>query len=86
MTASPSRPSPTPPRLPAAALRALLPVAERDEVIADLAAEFAYRATEFGASRAHAWYWRQSRVIGPVTRSPQPGGAGGTDSNPMRTE
>ena len=45
---------------------ALLPVAERDEVIADLAAEFAYRATEFGESRAHAWYWRQTVSSAPA--------------------
>ena len=55
----------TPPRFPAALLRALLPIAERDEVLHDLGAEFAYRAAEHGAPRAHAWYWQQTLSSAP---------------------
>ena len=44
---SPAQP-PAPPRVPVAILGALLPFAERSEVLADLAAEFAYRAATFG--------------------------------------
>ena len=49
------------PRLPALLLRALLPRAERDEVLADVAAEYAARA-EAGAASARRWLWRQ--VVG----------------------
>src|SRR5215204_3314212 len=56
---------PTPPRLPTSVLRAMLPVAERDEVLSDLAAEFAYRAAEFGRRHADVWYWRQAVSSAP---------------------
>ncbi|MDB4874507.1 MAG: permease [Gemmatimonadetes bacterium] len=47
------------PRLPIALLRAFLPRAERDEVLADVAAEYEHRAADVGALRA-----RRSRVRG----------------------
>ncbi|MFI5246163.1 MAG: ABC transporter permease, partial [Gemmatimonadales bacterium] len=50
---------PAPP-LPTALLRLVLPRAERDEVLADLAAEFDSRAACRSALRARAWYWRQA--------------------------
>ena len=56
---------PAPPRVASAMLSALLPVAERDEVIGDLAAEFAYRAETFGARDAARWYWRQLASSAP---------------------
>jgi putative ABC transport system permease protein len=46
-------------------LRALLPFAERSEVLADLAAEFRYRAETFGLAKAHLWYWRQTLTSAP---------------------
>ena len=49
----------TPPRVPTALLRALLPTAERAEVLGDLAAEFEERTARNGAAGAHRWYWRQ---------------------------
>src|SRR3712207_3552067 len=52
------------PRLPAALLRALLPYAERDEVLADLAGEYAERVASRGGAAARAWLWRQ--VLGSV--------------------
>lgn len=47
------------PRLPSALLRALIPTAEREEVLADLEAEFHDRIARAGARRARAWCWRQ---------------------------
>ena len=47
------------PRPAAALLRALLPHAERDEVLGDLAEEYGARASEAGRWRAGAWVWRQ---------------------------
>jgi putative ABC transport system permease protein len=47
------------PRLAAALLRALLPRAERDEVLDDLAAEHCSRAQASGAGAARLWVWRQ---------------------------
>lgn len=52
------------PRVPLALLRAWLPYAERDEVIAELCAEFAARQTREGPRAARAWLWRQ--VLGSV--------------------
>ena len=52
--------NPRPPSIPVAILRALLPVAERDEVLSDLREEFAYRSREFGSARARGWFWRQT--------------------------
>ncbi len=56
----------TPPRVPAALLRALLPTAERNEVLADLAAEYLERAATSGVRRAHLWYWRQALASAPL--------------------
>lgn len=56
MTPSPPRL----PRLPAALFRRLLPLAERDEVIRDLQAEFRLRAAEDGPAAARRWAWRQT--------------------------
>ena len=47
------------PRIATALVRALVPLAERDEVVADLEQEFAYRAQTFGRPSARRWYWRQ---------------------------
>ena len=58
---------PTPPRAPAlplALLRSLLPFAEREEVLADLAAEFGERARGRGRWAAHRWLWGQ--VLGSL--------------------
>ncbi len=52
------------PRLPQALLRAWLPYAERDEVMGELAAEFAAREAQEGRRAACAWLWRQ--VLGSV--------------------
>ena len=57
---SDSRPDHTIPRLPARLLRALLPRAERDEVLADLAAEYAQIAAQRGVGTARRWLWRQA--------------------------
>ena len=46
-------------------LRALLPLAECDEVLADLADEFRYRAETFGLGRARVWYWQQTIASAP---------------------
>jgi predicted permease len=51
------------PRLPAGVIllfRALLPIAERDEVVADLRAEYAQRAAADGSAAARRWAWRQA--------------------------
>jgi predicted permease len=47
------------PRLVAAAFRALIPTAERDEVLADLCAEYEERVTAHGLAAARRWAWRQ---------------------------
>ncbi|MBC7894064.1 MAG: ABC transporter permease, partial [Cytophagaceae bacterium] len=47
------------PRLPAALLRALLPLAEREEVLADVATEYDVRRRDFGDALANRWLWRQ---------------------------
>ena len=52
------------PRLPLLLLRACLPYSERDEVIAELAAEFTARQSREGRRVARAWLWRQ--VLGSV--------------------
>src|SRR5690348_3762502 len=54
-----------PPRVPAVILNALLPIAERREVTADLAEEFAYRAGSFGPAHARRWYWHQVMSSAP---------------------
>ena len=45
--------------MPARLLRLLLPVAERDEVLDDLAAEYRQRAALHGEWAARRWVWRQ---------------------------
>jgi putative ABC transport system permease protein len=54
------------PRLPAALLRVLLPDAERDEVIADMAAEYEERAVRCGRAAADHWVWRQVMASAPA--------------------
>jgi predicted permease len=58
----PSRaiPAPALPRLPAALLLAFVPYAERNEVRAELAAEYAARIADRGALSARLWLWRQA--------------------------
>ena len=52
-------------RGPAARLfRSLLPYAERDEVLGDLAGEYADRASRHGCTAARLWLWRQ--ILGSV--------------------
>jgi predicted permease len=48
------------PRLPAALLRFVLPRAERDEILDDLAAEYSTRAASGGARSARRWLWGQA--------------------------
>jgi predicted permease len=60
-----TRTLPSPPRIPATLLRALLPFAERDEVLADLADEYRYRVETFGSVTARVWYWRQVLASAP---------------------
>ena len=50
------------PRLPALLLRALLPRAERDELLVDFAAEYAARSGSDGERAARRWIWGQ--VVG----------------------
>ncbi|MBW3552531.1 MAG: ABC transporter permease, partial [Gemmatimonadetes bacterium] len=47
------------PRLPALLLRRLLPHAEREEVLSDVAAEYAARVSGSGRGPARRWVWRQ---------------------------
>ncbi|HVG08819.1 MAG TPA: ADOP family duplicated permease [Thermoanaerobaculia bacterium] len=47
------------PGFPAALFRSLIPYAERDEVLGDLAAEHAERAAAEGRLAARIWLWRQ---------------------------
>ena len=54
------------PRVPAALLRGLLPRAERDEVFADLAAEYRLRVAERGEAAARRWLWRQALGSAPA--------------------
>src|SRR4051794_19593196 len=57
------------PRLPAAVLHALLPRAERDEVIADIAMEYRARVADDGAPSARQWLWRQALGSAPALLS-----------------
>ncbi|HEX6533613.1 MAG TPA: ADOP family duplicated permease [Gemmatimonadaceae bacterium] len=50
----------SPARLPMALLRLLLPRAEREEVLADLGAEYTQRAAAAGRTAARRWLWRQA--------------------------
>jgi putative ABC transport system permease protein len=52
------------PLLSTALLRALLPIAERDEVLGDLQAEYEQRQSAVGRYAARRWIWRQ--VLGSV--------------------
>jgi predicted permease len=74
------------PRLSVTLLRALLPVAERDELLADLEAEYAERVVRDGTARARRWWWTQCRASLPalLRRSWQRGWSG-FDSNANRT-
>jgi predicted permease len=54
------------PRVPLAILRALLPRAERDEVLADLATEFGEHAAAGGQAAARRWLWRQAVRSAPA--------------------
>jgi putative ABC transport system permease protein len=54
------------PRIPLAVLRALLPRAERDEIIADLAAEYSRHAADRGVPSARRWFWRQALRSAPA--------------------
>jgi putative ABC transport system permease protein len=49
-----------PPPLVRAIFRSLLPIAERDEVLAELHAEFMVRASQHGRPAARRWAWRQA--------------------------
>jgi putative ABC transport system permease protein len=52
-----------PPRLPflaSAIFRTLIPLAERDEVLEDLGAEFARRREAYGHAAAEQWLWREA--------------------------
>jgi putative ABC transport system permease protein len=51
--------APRPPRPVRALVRALFPVAERDEVLVDLEREFQRRASTDGVRAARRWVWRQ---------------------------
>lgn len=54
------------PRLPATLLRLLLPYAERDEVLDDLAAEHRARVARSGEHEAGRWVWRQVLGSAPL--------------------
>jgi putative ABC transport system permease protein len=48
------------PRLVAAIFRTLIPIAERDEVLADVRAEYEERVMTHGVAAARRWVWRQA--------------------------
>src|SRR5688500_10946727 len=48
------------PWMAATIFKALLPLAERDEVLADLEAEYRQRSAAKGSFAARRWIWRQS--------------------------
>ena len=54
------------PRLPFALLRVLLPRAERDELLADIRAEFATRGAADGDASARRWLWWQTLRSAPA--------------------
>lgn len=64
MPEPPFRRSPHLPLLASAIFRMLLPIAERDEVLEDLRAEFARRRDVDGAAAANRWVWRE--VVGSL--------------------
>jgi len=53
------------PRLPGALLRALLPRAERDELLADIRVEYAQLARSSGPRAAQRWLWGQTLHSAP---------------------
>src|SRR4051812_3422197 len=57
---------PPTPRLPFALLRALLPRAERDELLADIRAELAERGAADGDAAARRWLWWQALRSAPA--------------------
>jgi putative ABC transport system permease protein len=57
------------PRLAVMLLRWLLPHAEREEVVEDVAAEYAERARVGGRARASRWLWRQVLTSMPALAS-----------------
>jgi putative ABC transport system permease protein len=63
-TANPAPTAPPPFRLALSLLRALLPAAERDEVLGDLGEEYAQRRGAHGRTAAAVWLWGQ--VLGSV--------------------
>jgi predicted permease len=60
-------PEPRPPRAAILLLRSLLHDAERDEVEADVRAEFAGRCERDGIESATAWIWRQASASAPAS-------------------
>ena len=54
------------PHAPSALLRLLLPRAERDEVLADLAAEYEEKRSVLGDRAARRWLWRQALQSSPA--------------------
>ena len=60
------RQSHRPPRLPMALLGALLPRAERTELLADLRAEYAELAAAAGPAAARRWLWQQALRSSPA--------------------
>ena len=54
------------PRVPLALLRWLLPRPERDEVIADLSAEYEELVAVRGHAAARRWLWRQTLRSAPA--------------------
>jgi predicted permease len=56
----------TPPRLPLALLRLLAPRPEREELLADLSAEYAEHAAAEGPTAARQWLWRQALGSAPA--------------------
>src|SRR6185503_10459098 len=56
-----------PPAIARWLLRRATPIDDRNDVLGDLAEEFAARAASGRPSEARAWYWRQTlRSIGPL--------------------
>jgi putative ABC transport system permease protein len=56
----------TPPRLPLSLLRALLPRAERDELLVDIGAEYAAHVVTHGEHSANRWLWWQTLRSAPA--------------------
>ena len=55
-----------PPLVVRALFRALLPIAERDEVLSELTAEFRRRIVAHGEAAARRWAWRQALGSAPA--------------------